>query len=406
MRRAAVFVLLAGALSGLALAQPPADKKSPPTGKDKKDTPPAATKDAPPLEKLPDTKDVAPPEPKSFKSADGVTLNGLFYKSAKGGNSPVVVLLHEYKKDPNDTRWDGTAKLLAASGFNALRFAFRGHGDLKALHSKDIDAGDFFGGPYSGPNRALVSAPNPAAKATIDPRDFRTGYQPMLVQDLAAARTLLDQMNDTGECNTSSIYLVGAGDTVNLGFLFLASEWHRERERVRTFFGVVPPVTALRPLIGDVGPAGQDYAGCVWLGPTTDPSNYPVEKIKLWVNDVSGLKLRNETPMLFLYGGADPKGKAGATAYYDTVLKAGVKAAAGGAALPGIGHLTYKEEVGKGVKNLGATLLGNNLGTEQRILAYLAAMEKERKNKPRKNRDFEKPLYIDVRSFGVMAQGG
>ncbi len=409
MRRVAVFVLLASLVSGLALAQPPADKKAPPAkagDKDKKDGSPAVT-DAPKLADLPDTKDVPAPEAKSFKSADGVMLNGLFYKSAKGGSAPVVMLLHEYKKDPNDSRWDGTAKLLAASGFNVLRFAFRGHGDLKALHSKDIDAGEFFGGAWSGINKALVNAPNPAAKATVDTRDFRSGYQPMLVQDLAAARTLLDQMNDTGECNTSSIYLLGAGETVNLGFLFLASEWHRERERVKTFFGAVPPVSARRPLLGDVGPAGQDYAGCVWLGPTTDPANYPLATVKEWVTDVSGLKLRNETPMLFLYGGLDAKGKLGATAYYDTVLKAGAKAQAqGGSGLPPIGHLTYKEEVGKGVKNLGATLLGNNLGTEQRVLAYLAAMEKERKNKVRKARDFERPLYIDVRSFGLMAQGG
>ena len=397
MRRLAVFAVLVGLLTGLAAAQPPGAKKAPPPTKDKKDAPP------PPAPAVDTSKVTA--EEKSFASVDGVKLRGLFYKSDKGGSGPVVILLHEYKKDPNESRWDGTARLLAASGFNAFRFAFRGHGDLRSLHSKDIAPEEFFAGPYSGINRGLVKAPNPATKNALEAgKDFPPAYLPMLVQDLAAARTLLDQMNDAGECNTSSVYLLGAGDMVNLGFLFLASEWHREREKPKNILGVVPPVTSGRGLYGDVGPAGQDYAGAVWLGPTTDPANFPTALVKRWVDEVSGLKVRNETPMLFLSGAQDAKGKAGATAFFDTILKANVKVAGGGGALPKLVQ-TFKQEV-KNTKSAGAALLGNNLGTETTVVSFLEAVEKERKNKPRKSREFEKPLYIDVQSFGLFGNAG
>ena len=46
-----------------------------------------------------ETKDV------SFDSADGVELQGTLYKSAKGGTSPVVMLLHSFGKDPNLGDW-------------------------------------------------------------------------------------------------------------------------------------------------------------------------------------------------------------------------------------------------------------------------------------------------------------
>ncbi len=402
MRRLAVFTLLAALVSGLAVAQPPVNKQAPsPKGKQAQ---PAAKKDAPPAgAPLPDVSKVTAEE-KSFNSVDGVKLRGLFYKSTNAGNGPVVILLHEYKKDPNAKLWDDTAKYLAASGFNAFRFAFRGHGDLKSLHSKDIAPEEFFAGPYSAVNRALVRAANPAAKNSLDAlKDFgiSNAYLPMLVQDLAAARTLLDQMNDAGECNTSSVYLLGAGDIVNLGFLFLAAEWHRERERPKNIIGIVPPVTAARPLFGGTDPAGIDYAGAVWLGPTTTESAFPIATVKLWVNNVSGLKIRNETPMLFLYGGADQRGRQGANTYFGNVLRANVKTSGGGTSLPKLVQ-TFKHEVGKGVKNAGSGLLGNNLGTERTVIDFLEAVERERKNKPRKTRDLEKPLYIDVTSFGLI----
>jgi hypothetical protein len=384
MPRAAVFVLIAGLLCGLVAAQPPGDKKTPPT----------AAKKEPPKE-LPKTDGVTADE-KSFTSADGVKLRGLFYKSTKGGNGPVVILLHEYKKDPNDSRWDSTAKLLAAGGFNAFRFAFRGHGDLRSLHSKDIVPEEFFRNPT---NRNQVRAANPATKNLLDPKDLPNSYLPMLVQDIAAARNLLDQMNDAGECNTSSVYLLGAGDTVNLGLLFIASEFHREREMPRGFFGgVVPPVTAVRGLLGDVGSAGPDYAGAVWVGPATNPSQFPTATVKQWVEVSSGLKIRNEVPMLFLYGGQDAKGKQAAETFYNTVLRAEVRT--GGLDKAGRGQ-THKYEV-KGTKLTGSGLLGANLETERVILDYLTEVEKERKNKPRKARDLTKPAYIEVTTFGVL----
>ena len=394
--------VLAGLLGGLVAAQPPAekDKKVPPVKEGDKKTPPAKEADKKDAVPLPDTSGVAAPEAKSITTADGVTVNALFYKSAKGVDAPTVILLHDYKQDPNAALWDGTAKILAAGGFNTLRFAFRGHGEIRSLGSKDIDPADFFGGPFGGINRGMVSGgDNPAKKKSLDWRDFRPGYQPMLVQDLAAVRCLLDQMNDTSACNTSSVYLIGAGSSVNLGFLFLAAEWRREREKPTNILGAVPPVSAIRGLVGDVGPAGQDYAGCVWLGPTADAAVYPTATVQSWVSQTTQLKLR-DVPMLFLYGAADAKGKQGTSTFYESVLKGTVKKSAAGPVRDP--QFTYKEEVGKGARNAGAGLLGINLGTEQSILKYLTYIESERKNKIRKDRRFDKPLPIDVRSFGVL----
>ena len=49
-------------------------------------------------------------------------------------------------------------------------------------------------------------------------------YLPVYVNDLAAVRLHLDQKNDNGDVNTSSIYLVGASETATLGMMWLAAE--------------------------------------------------------------------------------------------------------------------------------------------------------------------------------------
>ena len=61
---------------------------------------------------------------------------------------------------------------------------------------------------------------------------------------------------------------------------------------------------------------------------------------------------------------------------------------------------TFLKEV-KGSKLSGVKLLGNNLKVEEMIQDFLTAVDKERKNKTRKVREWDKPLIIDVRSFGV-----
>src|SRR5581483_432135 len=127
----------------------------------------------------------AAPEEKSFKTADGVKLRGLFYKSPKGGSAPVVLMLHAYKANPDEAVWADTAKMLVGLGYNVLRFDFRGHGK-----STDVDPAQFWVNPINKAQVAFGPRMTHATNNTIKYVDFKPNYYPMLVQDLAAARNL------------------------------------------------------------------------------------------------------------------------------------------------------------------------------------------------------------------------
>ncbi len=336
----------------------------------------------------------AAPEEKSFKTADGVKLRGLFYKSPKGGSAPVVLMLHAYKANPDEAVWADTAKMLVGLGYNVLRFDFRGHGK-----STDVDPAEFWVNPINKAQVALGPGMTHATKNTIKYVDFKPNYYPMLVQDLAAARNLIDQMNDTGEVNASSIYLLGAGEAAQLGLFFIATEWLRERTKPNV--GVPPQyVSPRRALFPGADPAGQDYAGAVWLGPTKAPGMTPTE-LRNWVVSPYAVKMRAETPMLFLYGEKDKAAESMAKTLYDNVLMVNAKASPGGIKLPRP-EQTFLRDI-KGSGNAGVKLLGNNLGTEKMIEDFLREVDKERKGKTRKAREWEKPLYIDVGPGGFGA---
>ena len=120
------------------------------------------------------------PEERSFRTADGVKLRGLFYKSPKGAAAPVVIMLHAYKANPDEAIWAETAKQLVKQGFHVFRFDFRGHGK-----STDVVPDEFWANRV---NKALVRV-SPGSTAATDSsikfEDFRDSYYPMLVQDLA-----------------------------------------------------------------------------------------------------------------------------------------------------------------------------------------------------------------------------
>ncbi|OWK36079.1 alpha/beta hydrolase family protein [Fimbriiglobus ruber] len=337
--------------------------------------------------------DANKPEEKSFKSADGVKLRGLFYKSAKGGSAPVIIMLHAYKADPDDTKWDDTARLLVQQGYNVFRFDFRGHGK-----STDIDPDVFW---TFGDNKQYVKIPpgfTPATKNTINFKEFSPAYYPMLVQDIAAARSTLDMMNDNGEVNTSTIYLLGAGDAVSLGIFYAASEWYREGKKPNVALAA-NVVSRNRLLFPDAEPAGQDIGGGIWLGPTFQGTKFTTEILKGIVLSQYAIKMRNETPMLFISGSKDNDGKKTGNAIFNTVLMANAKI------YNGIKLLRPEQTFVKEIKDSdarGTKLLGNNIGTEKMIEDFLTAVSKERKDRPRKQRGWEKPMYIDINSFGVM----
>lgn len=356
------------------------------------------------------------PVEETFQTADGVKLRGVYYDAVapKGGpaKAPVILMLHAYNQNPDEAVWDDTAKLLAAHGYHVFRFDFRGHGK-----SKDIVGRDFWDArmPWFPINKQYIKGSDKAVqKATIDVKEFNPKYYAMLVNDIAAARIHLDKKNDAGQLNSSSIYLMAAGDAVNLGMCFIAAEWKRERKRPNADL-INLYVNPRRELFNGFDPAGPDIRGAIWLGPVPAPSassTIGTDDIKRWVMSDYALDLRMETQMLFLYGKQDDRAKAMTNTLYDNVLKildprdpknAGKKLSGGpqGKTLPNPDQ-SFKQPV-EGTKLGGAKLLGNNLGTEKYIETFIAKVEEDRKNKERTpNRNWDKPLYIDVAAFGAV----
>ena len=368
-------------------------KKDDPKDKDaaKKDEDAAASKAAA-LQKYADE---SKGETISFTSVDGVKLKGVFYK-AQDGSRPVVLMLHDYKANPAETAWTNAAKLCLAKGFNVLQFDFRGHGK-----STEVVAGDFW---VRTENRQLIlggNSPTVTTKTAIKVADFRTNYFPMLVQDIAAARNYLDQLNDNGTVNTSTVYLLGCGDAVGLGFLYMASEW--SRERIKPNVGVPAQYVSIRRnLFPSSEPAGPDIAGAIWLGPTLN-SSIPMPSLKEWCIQPATIELRSQTRMLFLHGDKDAKSAPLAKKLFSDVLLLDKKTLPNGTNLTKPDFTSFVRDI-KGSGAGGIKLLGNKLETENLIGTFLKEIDKDRGAKTSKKRDWDKPLWINVADYGVAHQ--
>lgn len=344
------------------------------------------------------------PEEVSFDTADGVRLKGLFHRSAKGekqGNAVVILL---YPPGPSNSMlkpgdWAGLAKTLNDSGFHVFRFDWRGHGK-----STDVTDTNLFWNAQTNPFTApwnlkyIAGAHKKPLKSELNAKknDFKPNYFPAYVTDLAAVRMYLDQKNDEGTVNCSSIYLIGAGDAATLGMLWMTSEWLRPAVAPVLAAGQTLKYIPTPGIIADPE-AGRDVAGAVWLSASRAPM-IRESTVAGWVSRISP-KLRENNPMLFLYGQKDNQALSQAKYFYNEVLVA-------------------KGNKGQGVKDLeqtfmtsitnsalkGSALLGNNadLKTEDTILKYLAARQKDRVSKTSKKRMYVAPYFIDLRYFGLI----
>ena len=155
--------------------------------------------------------------------------------------------------------------------------------------------------------------------------------------------------------------------------MFIAAEWSRPQ--------VVKPAEnwlEIGPyrLNNSVSPAGKDIAGAIWLSAERHQS-IPQETVKAWATLEAALDLRDKNPMLYLYGAKDTSrtGAASAKFFVNDVLVAKPPKSSK------ISPLTFTEfrDV-KDTANVGVSLLGNKLGTEETIIKYLEVLEKDRKN--------------------------
>jgi pimeloyl-ACP methyl ester carboxylesterase len=217
-----------------------------------------------------------------FDTCDGVELHGSFYPSRNGAKSTCVILLHNIGGDAKNIDnsqqdgWDRLAKALQAEGFAVLSFDFRGHGNSTQIQPS------FWKYPQNAGLRGFGKA------ESISYKDYQKSYYPILVNDIAAAKALLDRRNDSGECNSRSIILVGAQEGAVVGTMWAVTEWSRYQ---------LLNVNLFAPAALDKNPEGKSIIACVWLSMSSSQS-----ELGNWLKLLGKEK---RMPMGFLYGAND-----------------------------------------------------------------------------------------------------
>jgi dienelactone hydrolase len=182
----------------------------------------------------------------TLTTGDGAKLSARYHPGDKGGKSPAVIVLDDLADDARPAVCDDLARQLVKEGCTVLCFDFRGCG-----RSRDVEP-EFWENTNNQQSVKGYKADGPPEAVRF--ADFKPGYLPTLVNDVAAARAYLERRNDARECNTGQLYVIGFGRGATLGQLWVASEWARFR------------VSGVQNKIAS-RPEGRDVAGCVWVGP-------------------------------------------------------------------------------------------------------------------------------------------
>jgi alpha-beta hydrolase superfamily lysophospholipase len=315
----------------------------------------------------------------SFTTFDEVELSGTFYRSAPAGGKKdkdaVVLLLHDFRHNKGGSSqedgWHRLAGELQKEGYAVLSFDFRGFGNSKSVSPR------FWS--YVHNSRGIRGANKKNPPASIDEKDFNSGYFLALVNDIAAARAYLNVLNDANEVNSSNILVVGAGQGATLGALWLASECRRQKDNQsdKLFLGQSPQFHFLDE------PEGNDVGAAVWLTiyPALEGKMVGKQVISALVDAARNFRI----PSYFLYAKNDTKA-------YDFLYKNGdlktlltesgkKKGGVKEKAIPGAGEL------------MGSKLLSSRLKTTNYIVDYLNNVVEERGSKVRKDRQDQKYAF-------------
>jgi hypothetical protein len=277
-----------------------------------------------------------------FETIDAVELKGTYWPSTRGRKGPVAILLHRPNGSSSEDGWHLLGDDLQKAGFAVLAFDFRGHGDSTGVSP------EFWDFPHNVQNVKRKGGTKPTSIAAAD---FMPRYWQHLINDITAAKRYLERRyNDSGECNTSNIVLIGAEGGATLGALWLETELKRYR---------------LVNGVKNKTPEGKDVVACVWLNMSGYLGGSPVAQLKTWLKN-AGNGREIKIPMAFLYG-KDDKNRAESWAVelvkaIRPNYKPGVKA-------PKTDELRGTLEFGiPGTQLVGSKLLANPLPTRAEIV--------------------------------------
>jgi pimeloyl-ACP methyl ester carboxylesterase len=314
----------------------------------------------------------------TFKTSDGVELAGTFYPKPGAKREACVLLLHnfDHKKGGNSHQdgWDHLAATLQEAGYAVLSFDFRGFGD-----SKNVSKEFWNVSPLRNPHNAfLKGARMPKPPETIEQKDFPPSYYPYLVNDVAAAKAYLERQNDSGQqVNVSNLILIGAGEGALIGQMWAATEWRRRKQ--------IPAGLAFQ--LDDTA-EGRDIAALVHL--TINPAlagRSLAGPLRNWVVEV-GTEFK--TPIAFLYGEKDDKGRDAARRLLNDI-----KNPPNGVKKPDKLDFTTEKAI-QGTELTGSQLLQNSLETEKQIQDYLDKVMDKRGPKEWRKREASRYRYFWV----------
>jgi pimeloyl-ACP methyl ester carboxylesterase len=214
-----------------------------------------------------------------LQTADSVHLRGTYYPPNRV-KAPCVLLLHPLGSDSRQKPWRELAATLQRKGFAVLALDFRGHGQ-----STTVDPDEFWSGRYAN-NRAYVRG---LGQSQISFHDFHKRYYPVLINDIAAARSYLDRKNDAREVNSSNLVVIGADTGATLGAVWLNAEMHRYR--------LVPSVILGCPPQPDKTPEGTRILAAIWLSIDRELGGSPINLTRV----LDGAGRQAGIPMVFLY---------------------------------------------------------------------------------------------------------
>jgi hypothetical protein len=296
-----------------------------------------------------------------FETFDQVELHGTFYEGSDGKKSPCVMLLHDLTGKSQDEGWDKLAKDLQQRGYAVLNFDFRGHGDSTTVGAAFWAFAD---------NKKLKNYSPTKPKEKISYKDIADkSYYLRMVDDIAAAKLYLDRRNDAGDCNSSTLIVIGAGEGAALGALWMNSEFYR--------YGVAGPAIGFGPRKLATTPEGRGAACAVWLSINSSVGGQT--GVRDWLRNIGG---KEKVPMYFIYGAKDSKSEGFAQATLGSIKT-------GATSLPLTGSKAIADTDLKGQR-----LIGKGQDTGEFIVKYLDKVIKERGTNDWDKREVDKNAYV------------